>query len=92
MSSEMIGFLVVFAIVHALLITLPIMDVIKAPFPLKSKLLWPLILLLLPLVGIGFYRLLYKSSLAQSERYEVNVTDLRARSGTLSGGNPDSKD
>ncbi|NKB76406.1 MAG: hypothetical protein GKR96_05010 [Gammaproteobacteria bacterium] len=84
MSSAVIGFLVVFGIVHMMLITIPILDVVKAPFSLRDRLIWVLLLLLLPVIGVGLYRFIYRSSLSNGTGYEVSAAEERARSGTLS--------
>ncbi|NKB61790.1 MAG: hypothetical protein GKR95_06505 [Gammaproteobacteria bacterium] len=89
MDSALLGFLVVFGIWHAMLITIPIMDILRSSLPLKSKAVWSLFLLLLPMVGIGIYYLKYKSSLSQESRFEISAENERARAGTLPGGKID---
>ena len=51
MDSVVIGFLLVFGIVHLLLIAVPLGTTLRAPLSISGKLAWSAFLILLPSVG-----------------------------------------
>ena len=79
MDSALIGFLLLFGIVHLLLIAVPIGTTLRAPVSGKSKLLWCAFLLLLPVVGAALFHFRYRSSLFIGKPFEPSAHDLGAR-------------
>ena len=61
MGSAMVGFLVVFGVLHLLLIAVPIANTLKASISATSKLVWCLFLLLLPGVGVLIFHFKFRS-------------------------------
>jgi hypothetical protein len=83
MDSALIGFLVVFGAFHILLVAVPIMNTLRAPISLKSKIFWCLFLIFLPLIGVAIFHFKYRASLFRGKTYEISAAEERARSGTL---------
>ena len=83
MSNALIGFLIVFGVAHLLLIVVPILNTLRAAISGKSKIIWCLFLLFLPLVGVAMFHFRYRASLFQGKGYEISAAEERARSGTL---------
>jgi hypothetical protein len=89
MSKALIGFLAVVGIIHLILVVIPIKDTVQAPISVKSKLVWCLFLILLPIIGAFVFHRWFKSGAYQGKNYEISAADERARSGTLA---PDDND
>ena len=83
MNSALTGFLTVFGAFHVLLATVPVVDTLKAPISVKSKIFWCLFLILLPFIGVAVFHFRYRKSLFQGKAYEISAAEERARSGTL---------
>jgi hypothetical protein len=83
MNNALTGFLLVFGISHFLLIAVPFLNTLQAPISAKSKILWCLFLLFIPLVAVAIFHFRYKASLFQGKAYEISAAEERARSGTL---------
>ena len=83
MSSALTGFLILFGVSHLILIMIPIISTLKASISRRSKALWCLFLLLLPVIGIAVFHFRYKTSLIQGKGYERSVAEERASSGTF---------
>ena len=84
MTKALIGFLAVTGIVHLFLIVIPLKDTIQAPISIKSKVLWCLFLIFLPIIGAFVFHRLFKSGAYQGKIYEISAAEERARTGTLS--------
>ena len=79
MDSALIGFLVLFGIVHLLLIAVPIGTTLRASISARSKLAWCCFLLLLPLVGAGLFHFRYRTGLFHGKPWEPSAHELGAR-------------
>ena len=79
MDSVLIGFLVIFGILHLLLIAVPLGTTLKAPVSRRSKLAWSAFLVCLPFVGVAWFHFRYRSSLFRGKPYEPSAHDLGAR-------------
>ncbi len=83
MNSALFGFLIVVGIFHLLLVMIPIINTLQASISGKSKLVWCLFLLFLPVIGVAFFHFRYRTSLFHGKAYEISAAEERARSGTL---------
>ena len=79
LDSVLIGFLVIFGILHLLLVAVPLGTTLKAPVSTGSKLAWSAFLILLPFVGAALFHFKYRSSLFHGKPYEPSAHDLGAR-------------
>ena len=77
------GFLIVGGIVHLFLVLIPIRGTLRAKISKRSKLVWCLFLLLLPLIGVALFHYRFRSSVFQGKGYEISAEEERSRSGTL---------
>ena len=81
MSSALIGILGLLAIVHLLLVIIPIIHTIRAPISGRSKLAWYAFLLLLPFIGVFYFHRKFRLSLFLGKKYEPSSRDVGAPSG-----------
>ena len=79
MDSAIVGFLVVFGILHLLLIAVPIGTTLRAPISIKSKLSWSAFLVFLPFIGAAIFHFRFRSSLFLGKPYQPTPHDLGAR-------------
>lgn len=78
MDSAIIGFLVLFGIVHLLLIAIPVGTTLHSPISMQSKLLWCAFLIFLPIVGAALFHYRYRTGLFHGKPYEPSAHDLGA--------------
>ena len=79
MSEALIGFLTVVGITHVLLISVPLINTLKAPISAAGKLLWCAFLVMLPFIGVLVFHYRFQSSLFQGKGCEISAADERAR-------------
>lgn len=79
MDSVLIGFLLIFGIVHLLLIAVPLGTTLRAPLSVPGKLAWSAFLILLPIAGAALFHFRYRSSLFRGKPWEPSAHDLGAR-------------
>lgn len=89
MDKAWLGFFIVIAIFHVLLVVIPIAYTLRAAISTKSKLLWCGFLLFVPFLGAGLFHFKYRASLFLGKGYQRSAAEERASSGTLS---PDDHD
>jgi len=79
MANALTGFLVVFGILHLLLVVIPITTTLRASISGKSKLLWCVFLVLLPLIGVALFHFRFRTSLFLGKTWEPTPHDLGVR-------------
>jgi hypothetical protein len=83
MDKALLGFLIVFGIIHFLLIVIPVIKTLEANITTKSKLTWCGLLIFLPLIGAAILHYRYKIGLFDGATFEISAAEERARSGTM---------
>jgi glucan phosphoethanolaminetransferase (alkaline phosphatase superfamily) len=79
MDKALIGFLVIFMILHLLLVVVPITTTLRANISGKSKILWCAFLALLPFIGVALFHFRFRSSLFLGKTWEPSPHDLGVR-------------
>ena len=79
MDKALIGFLVVFGLLHLLLIVVPITTTLRAAISGKSKILWFAFLVFLPFIGVALFHFRFRTSLFLGKTWEPNSHDLGVR-------------
>ncbi len=89
MDKAWLGFFLLLAIFHLVLIVIPVVYTLRAQISLKSRLLWCAFLFFVPFIGAFLFHFKYRSSLFVGRGYQRSAAEERASSGTLS---PDDRD
>ena len=79
MDKALIGFLVVFGILHFLLVVIPITTTLRASISSKSKILWCTFLIFLPFIGAAVFHIRFRTSLFLGKPWEPSPHDLGVR-------------
>jgi hypothetical protein len=79
MDKALIGFLVVFGILHLLLVVVPITTTLRATISVKSKILWSAFLTFVPFIGVAFFHFRFRTSLFLGKTWEPSPHDLGVR-------------
>jgi glucan phosphoethanolaminetransferase (alkaline phosphatase superfamily) len=79
MDKALIGFLVIFMILHLLLVVVPITTTLRANISGESKILWCAFLALLPFIGVALFHFRFRSSLFLGKTWEPSPHDLGVR-------------
>ena len=79
MDKALVGILVVFGFLHLLLLVIPVITTARATISTRSKMLWILFLLFLPLIGVAFFHFRFRISLFHGSKWEPTAHDLGAR-------------
>jgi hypothetical protein len=80
MDKALVGFLVLFGILHLLLVVVPIITTLRASISGKSKILWCSFLMFLPLIGVALFHFRFRTSLFLGKTWEPSPHDLGVRS------------
>jgi len=79
MNKALIGFLVVFGLLHLLLVVVPITTTLRATISGKSKILWCAFLFFLPFIGVALFHFRFRASLFLGKTWEPSPHDLGVR-------------
>lgn len=77
MDSALIGILFLVAIIHAVLVVIPLIHTMRAPISIRSKLAWS-VFLLLPFIGVLYFHKRFRSSLFLGKAYRPRSQDMGA--------------
>jgi hypothetical protein len=89
MDKALVGFLVLFGILHLLLVVVPIITTLRASISGKSKILWCSFLMFLPLIGVALFHFRFRTSLFLGKTWEPSPHDLGVRNPRDSSNNRD---
>ena len=78
MSNALKGVLILIAVSHLMLITVPVLNTLYASISRKSKIFWCAFLIFLPFVGVGIFHFRYKDSLFQEESHTTKRALIEA--------------
>jgi len=79
MDKALIGFLVVFGLLHLLIVVVPITTTLRATISGKSKILWCTFLFFLPFIGAALFHFRFRASLFLGKTWEPSPHDLGVR-------------
>jgi len=79
MDKALIGFLIIFGILHLLLVVIPITTTLRATISGKSKILWCAFLVFLPIIGAALFHFRFRTSLFLGKTWEPSPHDLGVR-------------
>ena len=79
MDKAIIGFLIIFGILHLLLVVIPIATTLRATISGKSKILWCAFLVFLPFIGVALFHFRFRTSLFLGKTWEPSPHDLGVR-------------
>jgi hypothetical protein len=79
MDKAIVGFSIVFGVLHLLLIVVPISTTLRASISAKSKIFWCAFLVTLPFIGVAFFHFRFRSSLFMGKPYQPSPHDLGVR-------------
>lgn len=79
MEKALIGFLAVFAILHLILVVVPIATTLRASISAKSKISWCAFLVFVPFIGVALFHFRFRTSLFLGKTWEPSPHDLGVR-------------
>ncbi len=79
MDKALIGFLAVLAILHLILVVVPITTTLRASISAKSKISWCTFLVLFPFIGVALFHFRFRTSLFMGKPWEPSPHDLGVR-------------
>lgn len=78
MSNALKGILILVAILHFILIVVPVLETLYASISKKSKMFWCAFLILLPFAGAAIFHFRYRASLFQEDSHTTKRAMIEA--------------